>query len=91
MAFTSTVIPGKQFADGETVTYAKLNLLGQPVVSLTGPISSLSDVDDATPNNGQPLVWDSTLGKWAPGTVDSAWQQSPSNLAQRVLFNQQYI
>lgn len=90
MALTSVVIPGKQFSTGETVTYPKLNLLGQPNITITGALSDLSNVATTTPANGQPLVWNNGTSKWTPGTVASAYQEQPSNLVQYLVFNQQF-
>lgn len=38
MALTVNNTPGKQFSPGEKVTYAGLNLLGQPTFSITGTV-----------------------------------------------------
>jgi len=47
MAVSVTVTPGKQFATDEPVTYAKLNLLGQPTFSLAGTIETADLADGA--------------------------------------------
>jgi hypothetical protein len=69
-AFTATITPGKQFADGEAITNAKLNQLGQPSLAIVGELAALSNVSATVPTTGQPLVWDGT--DWAPGTVTAA-------------------
>ena len=45
-------------------------------------INDLSDVDTSTaaPTNGQALVWDSSAGKWEPGTVSGGSSYSDSDV-----------
>jgi len=45
-------------------------------------INDLSDVDTSTaaPTNGQALVWDSSAGKWEPGTVSGGGSYSDSDV-----------
>jgi hypothetical protein len=64
---TITVTAGKQFAEGELITTAKLNALGLPTISV--PIS------DTTPLEGQALVWDAATQMWVNGTVGRAYVQ----------------
>lgn len=47
MAFSFTVNPGYQFSASEKVTYAKLNLLGSPVITLDGQAES-SEIADGS-------------------------------------------
>jgi len=42
------------------------------VIGSTIQLSDLSNVDSATPTNGQALVWDSANQYWEPGTVASS-------------------
>lgn len=63
------ITPGYQFTANESVTYAKLNLLGQPVIS---PTVELFNILTAFKNgfiNGNFQVWQRPLNPWP---VDSA-------------------
>ena len=40
MAFTATVQAGKTYSDGELVTYAGLNLLGLPTITISGALAA---------------------------------------------------
>lgn len=69
MPLDVTVIPGKQFAPGEELQIPTLNQLGQPTIIVEGTLQQLENVDPTAGANGQPLVWDSALSKWKPGTA----------------------
>lgn len=56
MAYT-LVTPGYTFSPNETVTYAKLNLLGQPVVSLTTDLFNILSSFKNGLINGNLQVW----------------------------------
>lgn len=71
---TATVTPSKQFANsGDELSVAKLNLLGQPTVSVSGTLANLTNVSATAGSNGQPLVWVSATGLWTPGQVGIAY------------------
>ena len=61
-AFTYTPPDLSSYLTSYTVTASDLNSIS---------IDALSDVDTTTaaPTDGQALVWDSTAGKWEPGTI----------------------
>jgi len=74
MALDATVTPSKQFAQtNDDITVAKLNLLGQPTVSVTGNLNQLTNVATTAPSNGQPLVYNSGTSKWGPGTMSVSY------------------
>ena len=74
MALDATVTPSKQFATtNDDITVPKLNLLGQPTVSVTGVLNQLTNVATTAPSNGHPLVYNTSTSKWGPGLVAVAY------------------
>ena len=71
LTITSSVLPAGidiPLAEGDLLQWNNADSKFKPA---TLSIDELNDVDTSTttPTNGQALVWDSTLGKWEPGTV----------------------
>lgn len=66
-SLTAVVIPGKQFAETELWTPAKMNQGFNPTIQVTGALNQLSDVVAGSPTLNQALVWNGT--NWVPGTV----------------------
>jgi hypothetical protein len=67
MPLTVTLTPGKQFAENEALDNDKLNALGQPTVAVVGALHDLSDVDTASPVQGDVPYWDTTDSKYKLG------------------------
>lgn len=53
---------------GDTLVYDATNHWVNTPLNL----NALADVDVGTPANGQALLWNATLGKWIPGTVQGS-------------------
>lgn len=60
MPLTVTLTPGKQFSASEALDIDKLNLLGQPTLSVTGSLTDLTGVSISAPTSGQVLTFDGT-------------------------------
>lgn len=84
MSLTTNLVPGKQYAEGEAFTVAKMNQGFSPTVIVTGNLNQLSNVSSDTPSVGQPLVWDGST--WSPGSVGAAYVAS-SESAAHALFS----
>ena len=79
MSLTVTVTPGKQYAEGEAWTPAKMNQGFSPTIAVSGNLNQLSNVSASVPAVGQPLIWNGTT--WAPGSVGAGYVQSTESAA----------
>ena len=53
-------------------TWFELEVVEGSMLGGLGNLSTLQDVHNATPTDGQALVWDNSNSYWAPGTVGAA-------------------
>ena len=53
-------------------TWFELEVVEGSILGGLGNLATLSDVHNATPTDGQALVWDNSNSYWAPGTVGAA-------------------
>jgi hypothetical protein len=68
MAFTVTVT-AFQLSPDETITNAKLNMLGNPTILVTGATTDLSNWSTTPPTEGQMVIWRQATGKWTPENI----------------------
>ena len=72
-AFVYSQSGSNQYIDASAAaTFFEIQAVDGAAIGGLGLLSSLSNVDSATPSNGQALVWDSANQYWEPGTVGAA-------------------